>query len=85
MLEKERAFYEKNKEDWASRYSGQFALVRGEELVGVFPTIEEALSEGARRFGVEPFLVRQVGKPQEDIHIPALTLGILNANSARSV
>jgi hypothetical protein len=85
MLETERQFYSENLANWLSQFPGKFALVKGQELIGTFDTNEQALSEGARRFGLEPFLVRRVQERQDDVNVPALTLGILRANTQRSV
>ena len=37
-----------------------FALIRGENVVGVYPDFDAALSAGYDKFGLEPFLVQQV-------------------------
>jgi hypothetical protein len=80
MLDVERQFYATHMEEWSRTNSGRFAVVKGEELAGMFATMDEALSAGATRFGLSPFLVRRVGDQEEKISIPALTLGILRAN-----
>jgi len=85
MLEKERQFYAENLAEWLTRYPSKYVVVKGEELIGSFDTIEDALSEGAKRFSLEPFLVRRVQETKEDISIPALTLGILRANTSHPV
>lgn len=86
MLDKERNFYNEKREELVSQHLGKFVLIKEEEVVGVYNKIEEALAEGARRFGMQPFLVRQISQPAEnEINIPALTLGILRADSPRSV
>jgi len=79
MLEMEIEFYNENKADWLSKYSERFIIVKGRELVGVFNTSDEALAEGARRFGLDSFLIRRVTEHEERISIPALTLGLINA------
>lgn len=79
MLEQERAFYQAHLDEWLQCYSNRFVLVHHQDLVGVFNTVEEALSEGARHFGLTPFLVRQVTPTQAQVKIPALTLGVLGA------
>ena len=81
MLEKEREYFKKQRDEWLSRHAGKFVLIKGEELIGVFDTQQEALTEGARRFGTASFLVRQVEESEQLVYIPALTLGILRANS----
>lgn len=77
MLEKERTFFQQHREEWLSKFPGKFVLVKGEELIGAFNTPDDALIEGARRFGLDSFLVRRVEQAEEDVYIPALTLGIL--------
>lgn len=39
---------------------GKFALVRGEALVGVFGTYEEAITSGYVRFRLERFFVKEI-------------------------
>lgn len=44
---------------------GQFALVHGETVAGLYPTFEAALSAGYDKFGLEPFLVKEVADREE--------------------
>lgn len=85
MLETERAYFDKNLEDWLTKNPNRFVAVSGEQVLGFFDTLDEALAVGARTCGLHPFLVRRVEKHREDISIPALTLGILNANTTSPV
>lgn len=86
MLEKERQYFSKHHAELVARHLGKVVLVKDEELVGAFNTIEEALAEGARRFRLSPFLVREVATGDEkEINIPALTLGLLRADSSRPI
>jgi hypothetical protein len=39
---------------------GKFVLIRGDEVVDVFGTYEDAIKEGYSRFKLEPFLVKQI-------------------------
>ena len=39
---------------------GQYVLIRGDEVAGVWPTWQEAAREGYNRYGLEPFLVKQI-------------------------
>ncbi len=79
MLEQEIAFYNEKLPEWLQQHANRFVLVKGQELVGFYDTNEDALTEGARRFGLQSFLVRRVEPTQTDVRIPALTLGILRA------
>ncbi len=39
---------------------GKFVLIHGEDVVGVFGTYEDALKDGYQKFGLNPFLVKQI-------------------------
>jgi len=84
MLEKELSYFEKNKEKWLGQYDGKFVLIKGEELAGVYDTNEQALTAAASLYGLTSYLIRRVTKNQEDIKLPALTLGLLYANPTHS-
>ena len=86
MLEKERQYFSDHSAELRERYLGKFVVIKDDQLIGAFNTIEEGLSEAARRFGLEPFLVREVIATEEkEINIPALTLGLLRADSSRQI
>ena len=46
---------------------GKFALIHGRELVGIFDTYQDALTAGYEKFGIQPFLVKQI-KAIEQVH-----------------
>lgn len=79
LLAEELAFFEENKSEWLTHYSGKFALIKGRELIDTFTTLEEGYQEGVRCFGTNPFLVRQIIEEEPIEEIPALVLGLLNA------
>jgi hypothetical protein len=78
-LEQERVFFKNRQADWEKLYPGKFVLVQGQELIGVFDTAENAVSEGIRRFGLNPFLVRNVLEKEEELRIPALMFDLVHA------
>ena len=49
-------------------YEGKFALIHGTQVVGVFGTYEDALKEGYEKFGLEPFLVKQIHAVEQVQH-----------------
>jgi hypothetical protein len=69
MLEKERKLFEQHRTEWMKNCPGKFVLVKNDELVGTFDTLQAALTEGARRFGTESFLVRQVEETEQLVYI----------------
>lgn len=58
-LEQEMAVYEKNLENWIDR-EGLYVLIQGSDVCGFFEDYVEAVREGYARFGIAPFLVKQV-------------------------
>lgn len=47
---------------------GQFALVHGDEVAGVYPTFDEARAAGYQRFELEPFMVKPIVEHEPPIH-----------------
>jgi hypothetical protein len=58
-LRAELDVFEAHLPGWLDR-EGQHVLIRGQEVVGFFSTRDEALMTGYTRFGIVPFLVKQV-------------------------
>lgn len=84
-LTEERKFFSENQATWKTAHPGKFVLVKGRDLVGTYNGPEEAIAEGAGLFGNDSFLVRCVDHSEEEIYIPALALGLLDAGSPQSV
>lgn len=58
-LAKELATFERLKTELL-KDAGKFAVVHGDELAGVFDTYADALKAGYEKFGLSPFLVKQI-------------------------
>jgi hypothetical protein len=58
-LEKELETY-RSKLPELHEEQGKFALIQGELLAGVYGTYEDALKAGYEKFGLNPFLVKQI-------------------------
>ena len=58
-LEKEMQTY-KDKLPELKEQEGKFVLIQGEDVVDVFGTYEDAVKAGYEKFGLTPFLVRQI-------------------------
>ena len=80
MLEKELKIYQENLPEWNKVHSGKIVLIKGDDVVGFFDTFETALNEAAQKYGLDSYLIRRVALEQEEIVVPALTLGLLSAN-----
>jgi hypothetical protein len=79
-LDEELRTYAQQEEELKLTAPGKFVVIKGTEIVGTFDTLELALTEATRRFGLEPYLVRRIGEPIEQLNIPALTLGLIGAH-----
>ena len=84
-LEQELKYFAENQAKWMAIYPGKILLIKGRELIGSFDNPDQALSEGARLFGIQAFLVRRVEEKDENIYIPALTLGLIHASAPYTV
>ncbi len=60
-LDREWAAYEREKPKLLS-HTGQFVLIHGDGVIGVYPTVQDAHREGYRRFLAGPFLVHQISE-----------------------
>lgn len=78
VLEQERAYFEANKSDLLRHHKDQFAVIKGQRLVGTYTTFDEALSAGVKAVGTEAFLIKQVQEGDGVIQYPALQTGLLN-------
>jgi len=85
MLEVERQYFDEHLKDLLAQYRGRFIVIKGQEVIGAYDTMAEALSEGARRFGLDSFLARRVQESTPGVSFPALTLGLINAEPSRPV
>src|SRR5437660_11909922 len=41
-------------------HEGKFVLIHGSDIVDYFSTYDDAIKEGYQKFGLEPFLVKQI-------------------------
>lgn len=78
-LLKDYKFFQSIKEDLLTKHNGKVALVKNEELIGVYDTTEAAYAEGIKRFGNVPLLIARIQAEESIVQIPSLQLGLLNA------
>lgn len=75
-LKAELEFFESQKALLLQTHAGQFALVVGRELVGVYSTEEEAYQAGLKRIGNKPFLIRQIRAEEPRLQAPVISVGM---------
>ena len=76
LLQQELEFYNQNKEKLLKEHANRYLLIKGDDLVASYPTNDQAVGEGVRRFGTEPFLVRMSGTDTPVVTVPVLALGL---------
>lgn len=59
-LETELRVFNQHRKNLLQHHEGEFALVKGEWLVGTFSTSDEAYAQGMMRFGRQLFLVKRI-------------------------
>jgi hypothetical protein len=58
-LETELKTYETNIGTW-TEHNGKFVLIHGDQVVDFFVAYEDAIKAGYQKYGLEPFLVKQI-------------------------
>jgi hypothetical protein len=78
-LQNELAYYQAHKQELLASHRGQFALIHGNELLGIFPRFEEAFEAGVGKLGNRPFLIQPIMDEDTEVQFPALAVGMINA------
>ncbi len=55
-------------------HEGKFVLIHGETVADFFSTFDDAVEEGRQRFGLVPFLVKQVLAIEPIVFIPSFVV-----------
>jgi len=84
MLETELKFLHTHKADLLQQYGGKFLVIKGEEVGGAYDTMNEALQGAAFTYGLDNVLIRRASDVDVEVSIPALTLGLMNADFSHS-
>ena len=79
-LQVELNYFEAHKEEWLDKHKGKFLLIKGEELIDVFSSLDDAYKAGVKLYGNQPFFIKQLFEVDTTNQIPSLMLGIIHAN-----
>ena len=75
-LEKELAYFEQHRSELLGRAKGKFALIKNETLVDTFDGQADAIRAGYRKFGNEPFLVKQILAVDVPLNFTSFNIGV---------
>ena len=64
------ATYRAHLAEMAKEHEGEYVLIREGEIIGFFPDSSSAVREGYRRFGIVPFLAKEVTATERVVYIP---------------
>jgi hypothetical protein len=65
VLKVELETFQKLKKDLIRDHNGKYALIKGDELIGVFESQKDAINTGISKFGSSPFLVKKIEEIEE--------------------
>lgn len=77
LLAAEIAFLKQNRKRLIRKYDSLYLLIKGAEVIDSFESETDAITEGVRKFGQEPFLVRRPQDRTQTFFNPALSLGLM--------
>ena len=67
VLEREYKVFKEHQSELLAKGEGKFALIKGDMIVDLFASYEDALKEGLKRFGDVPFLIQEIQR-EEDVN-----------------
>ena len=70
-LDREIAAFDRLREVLEAEHHGEWALFHDLELVGIYPSLDDAADEALDKFGEDVFLIRQVGREKVS-HVPSV-------------
>jgi hypothetical protein len=59
-LSREAQLFEEHLEEWRQIHLGEFVLIKDGNVLGFFPSLDQAFAAGTRQFGLAPFFVKQI-------------------------
>ena len=83
-IEQELEYFKEQLPSLLDKHEGKIVLIKNREIIGIYPSNQEALREGARLFGLGGFLAKPIQEQEQEVSIPALLLGILRADNQHS-
>ena len=78
LFSTELSTFEQMLPSWLPSHEGEFAVICGSEVHGLFEDQVEAYSSGLRRFGTsQPFLLQRVAREQRTATAPSICLAVV--------
>ncbi len=76
VLETELKTYEQHRDNLLGTAEGKFVLIQNDQVIGIYDSKMDAISQGYRQFGNVPFLVKQIVKVEVPQNFTSNLLGV---------
>jgi hypothetical protein len=84
LFEVEYAAFEQVCTGMVPEHEGEYVVIRGTDVLGVYPTAVDAFEAGISKVGVDkPFLLERICTRQRAIHAPRYINGFVDAHFKR--
>jgi hypothetical protein len=80
QLEQEFRTYEKHKADLLTKAKGKYVLIKGDDILGIFPGQHAAINQGYRQLGIVPFLVKRIVEVEGPHNYEGEVVLVINAS-----
>ncbi len=67
-LEKERKIFEQHVSEWRKDHLGAYVLIKDQNVVDFFVTLDKAFNHGSKLYGLETFFIEQI-LPDSQVHV----------------
>lgn len=67
-LQTERQVFEAHINEWRAARIGKFVLIKDNNVIGFFDSLEVAFRDGSNRFGLEDFFIEQI-LPSQSVNV----------------
>lgn len=74
LFEQECAYFEAHKDDLLAQHRDQFAVIKGDRLIGLFPTHRAAYEAGLERLGNVDMLIRRLTEEEPQVTLPFIVV-----------
>ena len=75
-LESELQYFEAHRAELVESARGKYALIKGDQLGGIYVDRNEAIRAGYEQFGNEPFLVKEILEVDIPLNFTSFNLGV---------
>lgn len=76
LLDTELKTYSRQRDNLLGTAEGKFVLIRKDQVIGVYDSKIDAITQGYQQFGNVPFLVKQIVRIETPLNFMSNILGV---------